>query len=140
VLRALAATLLVLAALWLLVVAALVVAGRRTEARALARFVPDCLVALTRLARDPRLARRDRIAILGVLAYLALPIDLIPDVIPVAGQLDDAIVVALLVRRLRRAGAGELLREHWQGPAETLEWLLGRGGDGDAPGRAGDRA
>ena len=127
----LALALLAFAAVWLLAVMALVVAGRRTEARALARFVPDCLVALTRLARDPRLARRDRIAIVVVLVYLALPIDLIPDVIPVAGQLDDAILVALLVRRMRRAGAGELLREHWSGPAETLEWLLG--GRGGAP-------
>jgi uncharacterized membrane protein YkvA (DUF1232 family) len=124
----LALALLALVAVWALAVTALVVAGRRTEARAFARFVPDCLVALARLARDPRLARRDRIAILAVLAYLALPLDLIPDVIPVAGQLDDAIVVALLVRRLRRVGAGELLREHWRGPAETLEWLLGRRG------------
>ena len=130
-----AVTLLVLVVLWLLAVAVLVVAGRRTEARALARFVPDCLVALTRLARDPRLARRDRVAIVAVLAYLALPVDLIPDMIPVAGQLDDAIVVALLVRRLRRAGAGELLREHWQGPAATLDWLLG-----DRTGAAADDA
>ena len=136
-LSALAVALLAFAVLWLLGVTALIVAGRRTEARALARFVPDCLVALTRLARDPRLARRDRLAIVVVLAYLALPFDLIPDLIPVAGQLDDVIVVALLVRRLRRSGAATLLREHWQGPAATLDWLLGHDGEPipDAGGR-----
>jgi uncharacterized membrane protein YkvA (DUF1232 family) len=115
-----AATLLV----WVVLVASLALAGRRGHARALARLVPDCIVLLSRLARDPRLTRADRMAIVGVLAYLALPFDLIPDFIPIAGQLDDAIIVALLVRRLRRTITRDVIREHWPGPDESLEILF----------------
>jgi uncharacterized membrane protein YkvA (DUF1232 family) len=110
--------------LWLLLVAVLVLSGRRGHARALVRLVPDCLVLLGRLVRDPRLSRTDRVAIVAVLAYLALPFDLVPDFIPVAGQLDDAIIVALLIRRLRRTITPAVVREHWPGPAESLDLLL----------------
>jgi uncharacterized membrane protein YkvA (DUF1232 family) len=116
----LAATLVV----WALLVVLLVVSGRRGQARALVRLVPDCLVLLGRLVRDPRLGRTDRVAIIAVLAYLALPFDLVPDFIPIAGQLDDAILVALLIRRLRRTITRDVIREHWPGPPESLEFLL----------------
>jgi uncharacterized membrane protein YkvA (DUF1232 family) len=110
--------------LWALLVALLVFSGRRGYARALVRVVPDCLVLLGRLVRDPRLNRTDRIAIIAVLAYLALPFDLVPDFIPVAGQLDDVIVVALLVRRLRRTITREVITEHWPGRRDSLDLLL----------------
>ena len=109
---------------WLGLVVVLLLAGRGGQARAVARLVPDCVVLLSRLARDPALSRADRIAILAVLGYLALPFDLVPDFIPIAGQLDDAIIVALLVRRLRRRVSREMVRKHWPGPAESLELLL----------------
>jgi uncharacterized membrane protein YkvA (DUF1232 family) len=64
------------------------------------------------------------VAIIVVLAYLALPFDLIPDFIPVAGQLDDAIIVALLIRRLRRTVSRDIVREHWPGSAESLSAVL----------------
>lgn len=113
--------------MWTLLVALLAISGRRAHASALVRIVPDCLVLLGRLVRDPRLGRTDRLAIIAVLAYLALPFDLIPDFIPVAGQIDDAIIVGVLVRRLRRSITPEVIREHWPGPPETLAILL-RGG------------
>ena len=109
---------------WLGLVVVLLLAGRGGQARAVARLVPDCVVFLARLARDPALSRTDRVAILAVLGYLALPFDLVPDFIPIAGQLDDAIIVALLVRRLRRRISGEMVRKHWPGPPESLELLL----------------
>jgi uncharacterized membrane protein YkvA (DUF1232 family) len=49
-----------------------------------------------------------------------MPIDLVPDFVPVAGQLDDAIVVALVLRTVLRSGGPELLREHWPGPESSL--------------------
>jgi uncharacterized membrane protein YkvA (DUF1232 family) len=55
-----------------------------------------------------------------LVAYLVLPIDLVPDFIPVAGQLDDAILVALVLRRLVRGGGEALLRDHWPGPERSL--------------------
>jgi uncharacterized membrane protein YkvA (DUF1232 family) len=72
------------------------------DARALARFVPDCVVLLTRLVRDPRVPRRSKVLVAALLPYLALPFDLIPDFIPVVGQLDDAILVAFVLRRVVR--------------------------------------
>jgi uncharacterized membrane protein YkvA (DUF1232 family) len=102
-------------AAYALAVAALVIADRRTEARALAGFIPDCVVLFRRLLRDPRVPRRRKIMLGLVLAYLVIPIDLVPDFIPVAGQLDDAILVALAIR-----GLLPYVRELWPGPAPQV--------------------
>jgi len=53
-----------------------------------------------------------------------MPFDLVPDFIPVAGQLDDALIVVLVLRRILRAGGPDLLREHWPGPATSLDAIL----------------
>jgi uncharacterized membrane protein YkvA (DUF1232 family) len=111
------------AALWALAVIALVVAGRRGDARALLGLIPDCVVLLRRLMRDPRVPRRTKLLLGLVVAYLALPFDVVPDFIPVAGQLDDAIVVALAFRALLGAAGDDLLLEHWPGPRRSLELL-----------------
>jgi uncharacterized membrane protein YkvA (DUF1232 family) len=99
-------------------------AGRRTDARALAGFVPDCVVLLTRLVRDPRVPRRSKVLVAALLPYLALPFDLIPDFIPVVGQLDDAILVALVLRRVVLRTDPDLLRELWPGPEASLQIVL----------------
>jgi uncharacterized membrane protein YkvA (DUF1232 family) len=111
-------------AIYLALVLLLIVLGRRSHAVALARFVPDCAVLFRRLMRDERVPRSRKL-LLGLLAgYLASPIDLIPDFIPVAGQLDDAVLVAVVLRSVvNRAGPG-LLREHWPGPPESLNVML----------------
>ncbi len=106
------------------VVAAFFVAGKREDARAVAGFVPDCVVLFSRLLRDDRLPRRHKLLVAALLPYLAMPFDLIPDFIPVAGQLDDAVIVALVLRRVVRASP-ELVEEHWPGPRRTLAWLEG---------------
>ncbi len=111
-------------ALWAAFVGWLVAAGRRGDARALARLVPDCIVLVTRLVRDPRVPRRRKLLLLGLVGYLALPFDLVPDFIPVAGQLDDAVVVALVLRHLVRAGGEPLIRELWPGPEQSLALIL----------------
>jgi uncharacterized membrane protein YkvA (DUF1232 family) len=111
-------------ALYALFVAVLFLAGRRSEARALASFLPDCIVLFRRLLGDPRIPRRRKLVLGLLLAYLAMPLDLVPDFIPVAGQLDDAIIVVLVLRSVLRAGGPELVREHWPGPRESLEVVL----------------
>jgi len=98
----------------------LVIRGRREDARAFATFIPDCIVLLTRLARDPRVPKRRKLLLIALVGYLALPFDLVPDFIPIAGQLDDAILVALVLRGLLRSAGPRLLREHWPGPAALL--------------------
>ena len=113
---------------WLAFVVALLLAGRSGDAGALAGFVPDCLVLVGRLVRDPRVPRRRKLLLAVLLGYLALPFDLVPDFIPVAGQLDDAIVVALVLRGLVRSGGAPLVREHWPGPERSLQLVLRLGG------------
>ena len=102
----------------------LVLAGRRGDARALATFIPDCLLLFRALLGDPRVPTRRKLLLGAILAYLAMPLDLVPDVIPVAGQLDDAIVVALVLRIFLRSSGPNLLREHWRGPDLSLDVLL----------------
>jgi uncharacterized membrane protein YkvA (DUF1232 family) len=105
-------------------VLALVLAGRRESARALAAFIPDCVLLCSRLVRDPRVPRRKKLLLIGLVGYLALPFDLVPDFIPIAGQLDDVIVVALVLRSLLRGGGEPLVRAHWPGPDSTLSLVL----------------
>lgn len=102
----------------------LVAAGRREDAQALATFIPDCVVLVGRLARDPRVPRRRKLLLVALLGYLALPFDLVPDFIPVAGQLDDVIVVVFVLRRLLGSSGEQLLREHWPGPERTLTLIV----------------
>ena len=109
---------------WAVFVGWLYAVGRYSDARALAGFIPDCAVLVARLVRDPRVRRGDKLLLVALGGYLALPFDLVPDFVPVAGQLDDALVAALVLRRLVRSAGPELVREHWPGPPRSLELLL----------------
>jgi uncharacterized membrane protein YkvA (DUF1232 family) len=124
VIRALLTALAIGFLLYALLVVALAMAGRRTHARALARFVPDCALLFKRLLRDPRLSRPRKLLLALLVAYLAMPYDLVPDFIPVAGQLDDAVIVALALRSVLRDAGPALVREHWPGPPESLDVML----------------
>lgn len=109
---------------WVVLVACLYVAGRRAaEAPRLIealRLIPDVLRLMRRLAADPSLPRVVRIELGLLLVYLASPIDLIPDFIPVVGYADDAIVVAIAMRAVARAAGTEAIDRHWPGTAEGL--------------------
>ena len=93
------------------------------RARELLRLLPDVLRLVRRLAGDGTLPRGVRVRLWLLMAYLAMPIDLIPDFVPVLGHADDAIVVALVLRSVvRRAGAAAVER-HWPGTPEGLAAL-----------------
>jgi uncharacterized membrane protein YkvA (DUF1232 family) len=111
-------------ALYVAFVAGLLLAGRRESARALAGFIPDCIVLVRRLLGDPRVPRRHKLLLGALVGYLALPIDLVPDFIPVAGQADDAIVAGLVLRAVLRGAGPGLLHEHWPGPERSLAIVL----------------
>ena len=110
----------VLAVLYALLILVLVAGSRQWDVRVIARMVPYCAILFKRLLGDPRVPRRWKVASAFALVYLALPFDLVPDFIPLAGQLDDAIVVALVLRGLLRSAGPLLLRQHWPGPAALL--------------------
>ena len=113
------------ALLWVGLVLALWVA--RPDAvrlKELLRLLPDLLRLLARLARDRSLPRGVRVRLWLLLGYLALPIDLVPDVIPVIGYADDAVVVALALRSVVRRAGPEALERNWPGTADGLAAVL----------------
>lgn len=85
-----------------------------------ARLLPDILRLLKRLATDPGIERGVRVRLALLLAYLALPFDLIPDFIPVLGYADDAIIVAVVLRSVTRRAGPEAVAKHWPGTPEGL--------------------
>ncbi len=111
--------------LWLALVAALWFAKPDDVGlRDVARLLPDLLRLLKRLATDPAAPRGVRIRVALLLVYLALPIDLIPDFIPVIGYADDAVIVAIVLRSVARVAGSGKLAEHWPGTPEGLDALL----------------
>jgi uncharacterized membrane protein YkvA (DUF1232 family) len=111
-------------AVWVIAIAALWFFGRRLAAAQLARAIPD-LVALTRgLLGDPRVPVGSKVLLGGALVWLASPIDLVPEFIPVLGPLDDVIVIGLVVRHLVRRAGPEVVQEHWRGDPRVLRTAL----------------
>jgi uncharacterized membrane protein YkvA (DUF1232 family) len=109
----------------------LVVAARRLPPgvlRDLAAFIPDCVTTVRRLRRDPRVPRRAKIAVLIAGVWVASPIDLIPEFLPVIGPLDDVVVVALALRYAARQVPREVILAAWPGETRLLERLLGPAG------------
>jgi uncharacterized membrane protein YkvA (DUF1232 family) len=103
------------------------------------RILPDVLRLVRRLAADPRLPRGIRVRLWLLLAYLALPIDLIPDVIPVLGHADDAIIVTVVLRGVVRRAGIDAVRAHWPGTDDgfaALSGLLRLTGSAPRPGGA----
>ncbi|GIG28428.1 YkvA family protein [Cellulomonas marina] len=125
----------VLAGLALVWVALLVVLWREqrrhgdaTGWREAARLVPDVVRLVRRLLGDPAVPRSSRVWLGVLLVYLASPLDLVPDVVPVLGYADDAVAVALVLRHVvRRAGAGAVER-HWPGTPAGLRTVLALAG------------
>lgn len=113
-------TAVVLACLYAALIVALAIGARQWDVRAIARLVPYSAVLFKRLMTDSRVPRRWKLIAALAIVYLALPFDLVPDFIPILGQLDDAILVALVLRGLLRSAGPRLLREHWPGPPALL--------------------
>ena len=114
----LVAAALTLALTWVALVAALAIT--RPDGATLADAVsllPDVLRLVRRLAGDPSLPRATRVTLWLLLAYLASPIDLVPDFVPVLGYPDDAIIAAVALRRVVRIAGSEAIDYHWTGSA-----------------------
>lgn len=114
-----------LVVLWVVVgVLWMVVRPPTSSARDAVRLVPDVIRLTHRLARDPLVGRASRIRLFLLLGYLATPIDLVPDVLPVIGYADDAVMIAIVIRGVvRRAGLGAV-RRHWPGTDASFDLLV----------------
>lgn len=110
---------------WLAVIAALW-RNRpdRLYAGELVRLLPDLIRLVRRLSADPTLPRGVRWRLWLLFGYLAMPIDLVPDFVPVLGYADDAIVVALTLRSVARRAGKDAVARHWPGTPEGLAAVL----------------
>ena len=113
-------------AIWAVAVIVLIAIGRRSQARKLATLIPNLLVLFRGLLRDPRVPRSAKLWLGFAVVWIASPIDLVPEFIPIAGPLDDAIVAALVLRHLLRKTDRSVVFEHWRGEPATLEAIVGR--------------
>jgi len=114
----------VLVVLWTLLVIVLLMVGRRILARELALLVPNLMRLFAGLMRDRRVPVRAKIVLGLASLWLASPIDLIPDFIPIVGSFDDAIVAGLALRILLGTTDERIVREHWRGDPATLDRIL----------------
>jgi uncharacterized membrane protein YkvA (DUF1232 family) len=109
---------------WLVLVLALLALNRRGDVRDVTAFIPDCIILFRRLAGDRRVPRSAKAAMGLLIAYLAMPFDLVPDFIPIAGQLDDAILVALTMAYVTRKAGQDVVAQLWPGSPRGLTILL----------------
>ncbi len=84
------------------------------------RMLPDVLRLIRRLAADKTLPRGLRIRLFLLIAYLASPIDIVPDFIPILGYADDVVVIALALRSVAHTAGPQALARHWPGSPEGL--------------------
>ncbi len=89
-----------------------------------ARILPDTLRLIRRLATDRAVPRGARVRLWLLAAYLASPVDLIPDIIPVIGYADDAVLVAATLRSVIRRAGLDAVERHWPGTEDGLAVLL----------------
>jgi uncharacterized membrane protein YkvA (DUF1232 family) len=109
---------------WLALITALVIVRPHGGlVREAVRLLPDVLRLLPRLAADRSLPRGVRVRLALLLAYLASPIDLVPDFIPVVGYADDAIIVAAVLRSVARHAGVQAIRRHWPGTSDGFAAL-----------------
>jgi len=89
--------------------------------RNLLLFIPNMLLLCVRLLADPRVPKVERALVAAAIAYAIIPFDLIPDMIPFVGQVDDAYLISLTLLRLMERTDPEIVREHWNGGGDVVE-------------------
>lgn len=86
-------------------------------------FVPNMVVLCARLMVDPRVPATERLLVGGAIVYAVMPFDLIPDMLPFIGQVDDAYLIALTLLRLMSVTNPAIVREHWRGGGDIVELI-----------------
>jgi uncharacterized membrane protein YkvA (DUF1232 family) len=111
-------------ALYAAAVLALILAGRKVAAKELALLVPNLFLLFKGLLKDPAVPRGPKVLLWIGIVWIASPIDLLPEFLPVVGPFDDAAVAALVLRVLVRRSGEEVVRAHWRGEASTIDLIL----------------
>jgi uncharacterized membrane protein YkvA (DUF1232 family) len=86
-------------------------------------FVPNLVLLCGRLMVDPRVPTKERVLVAGAIIYAFMPFDLIPDMIPFVGQVDDAYLIALSLLRLATVTDPRVVRQHWNGGGDVVELI-----------------
>ena len=95
----------------------------RATLKEIARFLPNFVVLLKRLISDPRVPRKSKLVLCGTVLYLVSPIDVVPDVVPGLGQLDDVVVVLLALHSILNRVDHEVVVEHWPGDENVIRMV-----------------
>ena len=84
-------------------------------------FIPNLILLCGRLIIDPRVPAKERLLVAGAIIYAVIPLDLIPDMLPFVGQIDDAYLISLTLLRLMSNTDPKIVREHWNGGGDIVE-------------------
>ena len=95
--------------------------AQQTRLKEYALLVPRLLKLLWRLTRDPRVPARSKATLMLLMGYIVSPLDLIPDVFPGIGQLDELVIAAFALDQMLNRIPPEIVREHWDGDKDILE-------------------
>ncbi|HEX2094879.1 MAG TPA: YkvA family protein [Longimicrobiaceae bacterium] len=98
--------------------------GTAEGVKQLIRDLPNFVKLLYRLVRDPRVSRLDKALLLATVAYILSPVDILLDVIPFFGQVDDVYLLALTLDRLLNNAGMDVLLDHWEGEMSSLEMAI----------------
>jgi uncharacterized membrane protein YkvA (DUF1232 family) len=86
-------------------------------------FVPNMVLLCVRLLGDSRVPKKEKALVAGAIIYAVIPLDLIPDMIPFVGQIDDAYLIAVTLLRLMQQTDPRVVREHWNGGGDVVEFI-----------------
>ncbi len=95
----------------------------RKRMKNLLLFIPNMILLCARLMTDPRVPKTEKALVAAAVVYAVIPLDLIPDMIPFVGQIDDAYLIAVTLIRLMDRTDARILREHWQGGGDVVELI-----------------
>jgi uncharacterized membrane protein YkvA (DUF1232 family) len=84
-------------------------------------FLPNMIALCGRLLTDRRVPRAEKVLFAGAVVYALMPLDLIPDLIPFVGQVDDTYLIAMTLLRLIKKTDDRVVREHWRGGGDVVQ-------------------
>jgi uncharacterized membrane protein YkvA (DUF1232 family) len=95
--------------------------AKRAKMRELLLFIPNLLGLLLGLLKDARVSKSDKAILAGIIMYVIVPLDIIPDFVPFIGQVDDAYLLAISILRLLNRADRRVVMEHWRGGTDIKE-------------------